>query len=152
MSDGSLRNGAEFVTPVLKWENIELLQAVIRAIRQGSERLLSFLKEDKNDVFFDLAVYPDRIELQHEYDITRKGTFGAVSRLIKAFDKAELLEKMTYGKVMGVLKRAKKTRLPEEEWKLVRLNPSHEEMLRKLELLPQMEAQPRRKRGRPRKK
>ena len=73
-------------------------------------------------------------------------------RLIKAFDKAGLLEKMTYGKVMGVLKRAKKTRLPEEEWKLVRLDPSHEEMLRKLELLPQMEAQPRRKRGRPRKK
>ncbi|MBQ7650764.1 MAG: hypothetical protein IJS15_07385, partial [Victivallales bacterium] len=73
-------------------------------------------------------------------------------RLIKAFDRAGLLEKMTYGKVMGVLKRAKKTRLPEEEWKLVRLNPSHEEMLRKLELLPQMEAQPRRKRGRPRKK
>lgn len=73
-------------------------------------------------------------------------------RLIKAFDKARLLEKMTYGKVMGVLKRAKKTRLPEEEWTLVRLNPSHEEMLRKLELLPQMEAQPRRKRGRPRRK
>ena len=46
----------------------------------GSERLLSFLKEDKNDAFFDLAVYPDRIELNHEYDITRKGTFGAVSR------------------------------------------------------------------------
>ena len=73
-------------------------------------------------------------------------------RLIKAFDKAGLLEKMTYGKVMGVLKRAKKTRLPDEEWKLVRLNPSQEEMLRKLELLPQMEAQPKRKRGRPRKK
>ena len=73
-------------------------------------------------------------------------------RLIKAFDKAGLLEKMTYGKVMGVLKRAKKTRLPDEDWKLVRLNPSHEEMLRKLELLPQMEAQPKRKRGRPRKK
>ena len=73
-------------------------------------------------------------------------------RLIKAFDKAGLLEKMTYGKVMGVLKRAKNTRLPEEEWTLVRLNPSHEEMLRKLELLPQMEAQPRRKRGRPRRK
>ena len=73
-------------------------------------------------------------------------------RLIKAFDKAGLLEKMTYGKVMGVLKRAKKTRLPEEEWKLVRLNPSQEEMLRKLGLLPQMEAQPKRKRGRPRKK
>ena len=46
----------------------------------GSERLLAFLKEDKNDAFFDLTVLPDRIELQHEYDITRKGAFGAVSR------------------------------------------------------------------------
>ncbi len=73
-------------------------------------------------------------------------------RLIKAFDKAGLLEKMTYGKVMDVLKCAKKTRLPEEEWKLVRLNPSQEEMLRKLELLPPIDALPKRKRGRPRKK
>jgi hypothetical protein len=48
----------------------------------GSERLLTFLKEDKNDAFFDLTVYPDRIELQHEYDITKKGTFGAVSRSV----------------------------------------------------------------------
>ena len=46
----------------------------------GSERLLSFLNEDKNDAFFDLTVHPDRIDLNHEYDITRKGTFGAVSR------------------------------------------------------------------------
>ena len=38
MSDGSLRNGAEFVTPVLKWENIELLQAVIRAIRHAGAK------------------------------------------------------------------------------------------------------------------
>ena len=38
MSDGSLNNGAEFVTPVLKWENIELLQAVIRAIRHAGAK------------------------------------------------------------------------------------------------------------------
>jgi hypothetical protein len=38
MSDGSLRNGAEFVTPVLRWENIELLQAVIRAIRHAGAK------------------------------------------------------------------------------------------------------------------
>ena len=61
-------------------------------------------------------------------------------RLIKAFDRAGLLETMTYSKVMGILRRAKKTRLPDEEWKLVRLNPSQEELLRKLELLPQEEA------------
>ena len=73
-------------------------------------------------------------------------------RLLKAFDRACLLEKLTYGKIMDVLRRAKKTRLPGEEWKLVRINPSQEEMLRKLGLLPQIEAQPKRKRGRPRKK
>ena len=38
MSDGSLRGGAEFVTPILKWENIELLQAVIRAIRHAGAK------------------------------------------------------------------------------------------------------------------
>ena len=59
-----------------------------------------------------------------------------------------LLEKTTYGKATGVLKRAKKTRLPDEEWKLVRLSPSQEELIRKLELLPQIEALPKRKRGR----
>ena len=73
-------------------------------------------------------------------------------RLIKAFDKAGLLETMTYSKVMAVLRRAKKTRLPDEDWRLVRLNPSQEEMLGKLGLLPQEETQPKRKRGRPRKK
>ena len=38
MSDGSLRGGAEFVTPILKWENIELLQAIIRAIRHAGAK------------------------------------------------------------------------------------------------------------------
>ena len=71
-------------------------------------------------------------------------------RLIKSFDRAGLLEKMTYSKAMNVLRRAKKTRLPGEDWKLVRLNPGQEEMLRKLKLLPGNEASPKRKRGRPR--
>ena len=38
MDDGSLRNGAEFVTPILRWENIELLQAVVRAIRHAGAK------------------------------------------------------------------------------------------------------------------
>ena len=72
-------------------------------------------------------------------------------RLIKSFDRAGLLEKMTYSKVMNVLKRAKKTRHPREDRKLVRLNPGQEEMLRKLMPLPGYEASPTRRRGRPRK-
>ena len=72
-------------------------------------------------------------------------------RILKAFDKAELLRKMNYGKIMDILKRAKKTRLPGEEWKLVRMNPSQEEVLRKLSILPEMATPIKRKRGRPRK-
>jgi len=72
-------------------------------------------------------------------------------RLLNAFDKASLLLKKTYGAVMAVLKRAKKTCLPGEDWKLVRLNPSQVEMLQKLNLLPTEAPLPKRKRGRPRK-
>ena len=38
MSDGSLRDGAEFVTPILHWDDIELLQEVVRAIRHAGAR------------------------------------------------------------------------------------------------------------------
>ena len=33
VSDGSLNGGAEVVTPILKWEDIETLQKVVRALR-----------------------------------------------------------------------------------------------------------------------
>ena len=66
-------------------------------------------------------------------------------RLINAFDRAGLLEKMTYSRIMSILRRAKKTRLPGEEWRLVKLNPSHEEMLGKLGLFPKPEEPPKRK-------
>jgi len=72
-------------------------------------------------------------------------------RLIHAFDKAGVLETMNYGKAMSILKRAKKARLPGQDWKLLRINPSHERVLQSLGLLPQPEAVPMRKRGRPRK-
>ena len=72
-------------------------------------------------------------------------------RLINAFDRAGLLEKMTYSRIMSVLRRAKKTRLPDEEWRLVRLNPTYVELLKKLGLLPKPKEPPKRKRGRPRK-
>ena len=50
-------------------------------------------------------------------------------RLIKAFDQAELLENRTYKKIMSVLDRAKKVRIDGADWQLIRLNPSHEEIL-----------------------
>lgn len=70
-------------------------------------------------------------------------------RLIKAFDQAKLLEDHTYKKVMSVLARAKKVRLDENGWQLVKLNPSHEEILQELELLPKPEKPEKKKPGRP---
>ena len=72
-------------------------------------------------------------------------------RLINTFDRVGLFEKMTYSKIMSVLRRAKKTKLPGEKWRLVKLNPTHMELLRKLGILPKLEEPPKRKRGRPRK-
>ena len=71
-------------------------------------------------------------------------------RLLNRFKEKGLLETQTYSKVMKPLKRAKKVKMG-DEWKLVRINPTEEERLRKLGLLQGEEPQPKRKRGRPRK-
>jgi transposase len=72
-------------------------------------------------------------------------------RLIHAFDKAKLLEKMTYKKVMAVLKRAKKARVGNSDWQIIKISPSHELVLQSLNLVATPEQPPKRKRGRPRK-
>ena len=70
-------------------------------------------------------------------------------RLIKTFDKANLLEDHTYKKIMSVLRRAKKARTDGGDWQLIRMNPSHREILQELELIPKPEEPPKRKPGRP---
>ena len=70
-------------------------------------------------------------------------------RLIKAFDRANLLEDHTYKKIMSVLRRAKKARTDGGDWQLIRMNQSHSEILQELELIPKPEEPPKRKRGRP---
>ena len=72
-------------------------------------------------------------------------------RLIKQFDEAKALEKYTYKKIMSILTRAKKVNLDGGNWTLVKLNPSHEELLKNLGVLPKQEEPPKQKRGRPRK-
>ena len=72
-------------------------------------------------------------------------------RLIKRFDQAKALEKNTYKKIMSILTRAKKAKLDGGDWSLIRLNPSHEELLKNLGILPKQKEQPKKKRGRPRK-
>ena len=46
----------------------------------GARSLSAFLNEDKNDAFVELTVHPEKIELKHDDDTTRKGTFTAISR------------------------------------------------------------------------
>jgi hypothetical protein len=73
-------------------------------------------------------------------------------RLIKRFDKAKALEKNTYKKIMSILTRAKKVKLDGDgNWMLIKLNPSHEDLLKNLGVLPKQEELPKKKRGRPRK-
>ena len=70
-------------------------------------------------------------------------------RLIRAFDKADLLENRTYKKIMSILVRAKKARIDNGAWQLIRMNPSHIEILQNLDLFLKQEEPPKKKRGRP---
>lgn len=73
-------------------------------------------------------------------------------RLLKAFDKAKLLERHTYKNVMAMLKRAKKIRLQGCGWQFIKIAPSNIDMMRQLELLPKLgDGVPKRKPGRPKK-
>ena len=68
-------------------------------------------------------------------------------RLIKAFDGEQLLEKHTYKKVMATLKRAKKIRIEDKEWQLIKIAPSATDIIQKLGLLTMPKAESK-KRGR----
>ena len=72
-------------------------------------------------------------------------------RLLKRFDRAGLLKKYTYRRILALLRRAKKVRVDGGEWRLVKVNPSVEDMLRSLGILPQTGVVEKRKPGRPRK-
>lgn len=72
-------------------------------------------------------------------------------RLLKAFDKAKVLDTMTYGKAMKLLRRAKKVRIEGQDWQLLKVNPGLESMLQNLSLLPKPEGPEKRKPGRPKK-
>jgi hypothetical protein len=71
-------------------------------------------------------------------------------RLINAFDNAKLLEHMTYKMIMSSLKRAKKVKVPGDDWQLIKINPSLVEILQKLGIL-QAPVHVPKKRGRPKK-
>ena len=104
--------------------------------------------------FYKSACEFDETRVQDDYSVIGSEFCDFLStlltfRLIKVFDQAKLLEDRTYKKIMSVLDRAKKVRSDDEEWRLIRLNPSHEKILQELDLIPKPEMPPKRKPGRP---
>ena len=104
--------------------------------------------------YYKSACEFDETRVQDDYSVIGSEFCDFLStlltfRLIASFDKAKLLEKMTYKKTMSVLCRAKKVRVRNSDWQLIRINPSYEEILQKLGLLAIPDSPTPKKRGRP---
>ena len=72
-------------------------------------------------------------------------------KLINKFDQVSLLEKMTYKRVMQILRRAKMVKHSDGDWQLIKTAPSQLDVLQKLGLI-HTSPSPKRKPGRPSKK
>ena len=104
--------------------------------------------------FYKSACEFDETRVQDDYSVIGSEFCDFLStiltfRLMKQFDRANLLEDRTYKKLMSVLERAKKVRVEGEDWQLIRINPSQEIILQELGLLPKSEEPPKKKPGRP---
>ena len=104
--------------------------------------------------FYKSACEFDETRVQDDYSVIGSEFCDFLStiltfRLMKRFDRANLLEETTYKKLMSVLERAKKVRIEGEDWQLIRINPSQEVILQELDLLPKPETPPKKKPGRP---
>ena len=104
--------------------------------------------------FYKSACEFDETRVQDDYSLIGSEFCDFLStiltfRLMKRFDRANLLEERTYKKLMSVLERAKKIRVKGEDWQLIRINPSQEVILQELDLLSKPEVPPKKKPGRP---
>lgn len=104
--------------------------------------------------FYKSACEFDETRVQDDYSVIGSEFCDFLStvltfRLIKAFDGAKLFENHTYKKIMSILARAKKVRIDDGDWQLIRMNPSHIELLQNLGLIPKPEVPPKKKPGRP---
>ena len=104
--------------------------------------------------FYKSACEFDETRVQDDYSVIGSEFCDFLStlltfRLISAFDQARLLEARTYKQILSVLDRAKKVRSDGEAWRLIKLNPSHEEILQALGLIPKPEEPLKKKPGRP---
>ena len=94
--------------------------------------------------YYKSACEFDETRVQDDYSVIGSEFCDFLStvltfRLMKQFDRAKLLEDRTYKKLMSVLERAKKVRVDDKDWQLIRINPSQEEILQELSLLPKPE-------------
>lgn len=106
--------------------------------------------------YYKSACQFDETHVQDDYSVIGSEFCDFLStlltcRLVNSFDKVELLKRMTYKKAMSILVRAKKVRVANRDWQLVRLGPSQLTVLEDLGLIPKPEEPPKRKRGRPKK-
>lgn len=128
------------LTPAEAWK--------IYSYRWEIEIVMRYYKEtlcfDETRVHSDFAVYGEELI----NFVSTVITFA----LIRKFDQTGLFESMTYKKIMRILAKAKKVKEEGCDWELIKMNPSQIEVLQKLGLLPIPEVQPKRKRGRPRKR
>ena len=104
--------------------------------------------------YYKSACEFDETRVQDDYSVIGSEFCDFLStvltfRLMKQFDRAKLLEDRTYKKLMSVLERAKKVQVDDKDWQLIRINPSQEEILQELSLLPKPEQPPKKKPGRP---
>lgn len=90
--------------------------------------------------FYKSACQFDETRVQDDYSVIGAEFCDFLAtvltfRLIKAFDGVKLLEKHTYKKVMATLKRAKKIRIEDKNWQLIKVAPAAIDIMQKLELL-----------------
>ena len=86
MSDGSLRNGAEFVTPILGWDDLPTYQECIRAIRRAGAKTPSTTSQHVHVGAADL-------------------TPQQVANLVRSFYKQEVLIHKAFGTLESRLQR-----------------------------------------------
>jgi len=104
--------------------------------------------------FYKSALEFDETRVHDDYSVIGSEFCDFLSsvltfRMIHAFDQARILEEMPYRKIMRILARAKMFNDPDYGWRLIKINPSYEEILKRLDIHPTEKLQPKKKRGRP---
>lgn len=118
-------------------------KAVSKIVRYMQNRAAAVSMD--HHLLIDGALKSDESKVNSLSDFSRK----AKTKGTRDISVLYALEERTYKKIMSVLNRAKKIRSDGEAWQLIRLNPSHEEILQELGLIPKPEEPPKKKPGRP---